>query len=393
MKAVFISALAITSLVWSWLFSDFSGVHPAVSISGLSTEKIGTYRDLKSAVMLRAREVGDTMIQLRAGNRTIAVPLKKLGVSLNVDAMSARAWLYGREIGVLERLRSRLPHGPVEIPLLYRVEDTRKLLRFCRKLNSAPKNAVLTRRNGRLHVDPETPGVRVREDLAHTAVIMGLAAGAKSISVPTEIVPAKVAREGLLSTTRYKISSVNLKIATEHAGSIQNISRAVGLCGVISLKPGQRFSFNRYVGPRTASNGFTMGKVLENGQPALGMGGGVCVCSTLVFQASFLSGLTILERHCHSRVPSYTKVGTDAMVNLPGKQDLVIQNPYSVPVVIDVYRRDRMLRADVYSAKPLNTNYAFAIRTTAKGSQIRVTTFRIQGTGSSKIFESRYSAI
>ena len=85
------------------------------------------------------------------------------------------------------------------------------------------------------------------------------------------------------------------------------------LDGTIVL-PGQVFSFNKVVGPRTAERGFLEGQAIVSGVLVPSIGGGVCQTATTVFNAAFEAGLPIIERHNHSFYIDHYPIGRDATV-------------------------------------------------------------------------------
>ncbi|MBM7867339.1 hypothetical protein GTO89_11190 [Heliobacterium gestii] len=113
-------------------------------------------------------------------------------------------------------------------------------------------------------------------------------------------------------------SDVLLSMANVSVAGGQNASVALDRIDGLVLKPHEVFSFNQAVGPREAKNGFGLGKVLVGNQYVTEMGGGICFSSTIVHQAVVhadeASGLTVLERHRHTRQAPYVEPGGDATV-------------------------------------------------------------------------------
>ena len=122
-------------------------------------------------------------------------------------------------------------------------------------------------------------------------------------------------RRALFSTSFYS-SGENRK---------HNIYTAIDKISGLVLQPGEEFSFNKVVGRRTEENGFSVAKIISNGEYIDGLGGGVCQVSTTLYNAAVLAGLEIVESHSHSLKPSYVKSGFDAMVNY-GTCDLKFRN-------------------------------------------------------------------
>jgi vancomycin resistance protein YoaR len=99
------------------------------------------------------------------------------------------------------------------------------------------------------------------------------------------------------------------------------------------LKPGEVFSFNETIGPRTAERGFVEGHMILGGLLVPSIGGGVCQVATTIFNAAFETGLPIKERHNHSFYISHYPTGRDATVSWGGP-DLVFRNDLKHAILI-----------------------------------------------------------
>lgn len=102
---------------------------------------------------------------------------------------------------------------------------------------------------------------------------------------------------------------------------IHNIAVASSKVTGILVKPGEEFSFDKYLGDVSAATGYDQAYVIQNGKTILGDGGGVCQVSTTLFRAILNAGLPITERHAHAyRVGYYEEdspPGFDATVFYP----------------------------------------------------------------------------
>jgi len=112
-----------------------------------------------------------------------------------------------------------------------------------------------------------------------------------------------------------------------------NVALAASMLNNTLVYPGEVFSFNERVGPFTASRGFRPAPVIVQDQLQLGPGGGVCQVASTLYNACLLSGLTIVERHAHSRPVRYVPPGRDATV-ADGSKDFKFRNDYPFPVII-----------------------------------------------------------
>lgn len=120
------------------------------------------------------------------------------------------------------------------------------------------------------------------------------------------------------------------------AAKIHNIELALRVIENLPIPPGGVFSFWHLVGRPTPSRDFRVGRSLLGGQLRADYGGGLCQLSGIIYHASLLAGLQILERHAHSRdiyddTTRYTPPGADATVAY-GFKDLRLANSLSAPM-------------------------------------------------------------
>jgi vancomycin resistance protein YoaR len=104
------------------------------------------------------------------------------------------------------------------------------------------------------------------------------------------------------------------------------------------IGPGQQFSFMDLVGPIDKAHGYAMGGVIVGGhsQHVGAIGGGICSASTTMFNAAFLAGLQIDERHAHFYYIDRYPVGRDATIYSNGSTtwDLKWTNDTPYPIVV-----------------------------------------------------------
>ncbi|AEG15968.1 VanW family protein [Desulfofundulus kuznetsovii DSM 6115] len=111
------------------------------------------------------------------------------------------------------------------------------------------------------------------------------------------------------------------EISNPPDGGGKNVALAAALINGKIIQPGEVFSFNRTVGPRTVSRGFVEGRsIVETvyGPKAVpDVGGGVCRTATALHLAVLKAGLQVVERHDHSMPVNYAGLGKDAAVAWP----------------------------------------------------------------------------
>lgn len=81
--------------------------------------------------------------------------------------------------------------------------------------------------------------------------------------------------------------TINLRIA------------AAKLNGLV-IRPGETFSYWRLIGKPTRAKGYVDGMILNHGKVTVGVGGGLCQLSNLIYWLTLHTPLTVIERYRHS---------------------------------------------------------------------------------------------
>lgn len=139
----------------------------------------------------------------------------------------------------------------------------------------------------------------------------------------------------------------SLRISLYDFPVTENLDLAAAALGRRTLQPGQSFSLNEALGPRTASKGYRPARAFAgSGNVIEEVGGGLCMVSTALYQVFARAGLDVTERFAHMKVVSYALPGFDAAINYRSK-DLRVTNSLSVPVTFRIYRHGKVLTAEL----------------------------------------------
>lgn len=163
------------------------------------------------------------------------------------------------------------------------------------------------------------------------------------------------------------------------AGKRGNVELALaGIDGLV-IAPRETFSFWRCVGRATQARGYQVAAALRDSKLTTEVGGAICLVSTLLYNIALLSGMTVVERRCHS-VDSYGdqryfELGRDAAVEHP-YLDLRSRNDLSVPVLLRAWAEDDRVAAEAWSATPLDICVEIDVETEQSDETIRARTRR-----------------
>ncbi len=212
--------------------------------------------------------------------------------SVQVDENAARNWLM--------QFGAQFYREPVNARYYFN-DDTRELVLVAPHINGRELDvdATLARFMGQINTDNHAVPLILKDisPLAHsgaTAAELGI----------TELIT---------ETTTWFYGSSD---ARKH-----NIARAAANFYGVVVAPGEEFSFNRYLGSVSETDGYEVGLIIIGGRTLRGVGGGVCQVSTTLYQTAFWSGFPIVERWEHGYMVGYYNdgegPGMDATVYSP----------------------------------------------------------------------------
>ena len=150
-----------------------------------------------------------------------------------------------------------------------------------------------------------------------------------------------------------------------NAGDRDRTTNLVIACKKINgkvLMPGETFSYNATLGPRTYSAGYKDAKVYEGGQVVDGIGGGICQISSTLYNAALMSDMEIVERRNHQFVTSYVSQGRDATV-VYGSTDFKFKNTRKYPVRIVASANSGIATVSIFGIKEADREYTYSFKT------------------------------
>jgi vancomycin resistance protein YoaR len=218
-----------------------------------------------------------------------------------------------------------------------------------KKVERTPKNAsYLTGSNGRIvGVTAGHNGRRMLVEETRALVVDALMARMDGSAASKEIEPVVQARRPRLTTDEAeKAAPLMRRISTwttwfpigEKNGFGANIWLPAQFINGYVVAPGETFSFWKAVGPVTRARGFRQGGAIIDGrtQPQGALAGGICSCSTTLFNAALRAGFKMGARRNHYYYIDRYPIGLDATVLKSGSsvQDMTWTNDTKYPVLI-----------------------------------------------------------
>jgi vancomycin resistance protein YoaR len=209
------------------------------------------------------------------------------------------------------------------------------------------RNARFVVVGGRVSVIPSRPG----RDVVPTQLVSAVTAAATRGHVAHVELGA---RQPDLTTAEAHALGINEKLVAfttdmgvSSSNRIHNVHLMADFIDGTLIKPGETFSFNEVVGPRTAERGFLEGQMIIGSLVLPSIGGGVCQTATTLFNDAFEVGLPILERTNHNLYLSHYPLGRDATVSWGGP-DFKFKNDLQHGILITTSYTDSTLTFTFY---------------------------------------------
>lgn len=350
------AALTLSFVLYIWDRGEIAnGVVLEIPLGQLRLEEAR----LKLAQM--SEEIVNRPVLFISEGKTLSLTMKELGFSCAYDEPLQQAYLIGREGTFLHQAISKYKASwGITFKPDYQWNDVvlkEALTKQLAGLNLPAEEArfSITSDNA-MQIISEKPGKQV--DIASLiGRVKKLGPDqAEMIPVPfntlaplvTKIDLEAVKMTGLLSTytTQY---NPNQKERTH------NIMLAAKAIDGRLLKPGEEFSFNQTVGPRTVESGYQTAIVIEGDQFVPGLGGGICQVSSTLYNAVRLgSSLSITERSHHSLPVTYVPPGQDATVAYPFL-DFKFRNDSEGYLLIRTLVNSNTVAISIYGKKKTST--------------------------------------
>jgi vancomycin resistance protein YoaR len=215
-----------------------------------------------------------------------------------------------------------------------------------------PKNASFRVSGKRVHVVKGRDGTTLDVAGAEAAVLAAATEpGAREAQIGlAALEPKLTTAEARALGIRRQVSTFTTDMGVSSSNRIWNVHLMADYIDGTIIKPGQTFSFNKTVGPRTPERGFREGQMILGSLLLPAIGGGVCQTATTLFNNVLLLGLPVKERHNHSWYISHYPLGRDATVSWGGP-DFVFKNDLDHALLIKTSYTSSTLTFTFYGTK------------------------------------------
>lgn len=245
------------------------------------------------------------------------------------------------------------PHESELRPVLDAEKLRTEVLDANPEVGSEAKDASFEIVDGKPRVVPGESGISVDETELAEAVLPALTADDRTASVALkEAEPEFTTEEAEKAEVDEVISAFSTRYSSEPNRDTNLRVASEKVSGTV-VQPGEQFSLNEALGPRTAGNGYRPAGVISGGQMKEDYGGGVSQVSTTLFNAAYFAGFQLDEHQAHSRYISRYPEGRETTLDY-SSIDLRFTNDSDTPVVLDMYLAGGEVHARVFGVKTVD---------------------------------------
>ena len=214
------------------------------------------------------------------------------------------------------------------------------------------RNARFAVAGRNVRIVPSRPGLDVNPKRTLAAVTAAAYSPTRTAAVTLQETRAdRTTREAEALGIRERISTFTTEMGVSSSNRIHNVHLMADYVDGTIIEPGDSFSFNDRVGPRTSERGFLEGQMIVGSLLLPSIGGGVCQTATTLFNNAFELGLPIQRRYNHSFYISHYPMGRDATVSWGGP-DLVFRNDLKTAILIKTSYTNETLTFSFYGTDP-----------------------------------------
>jgi vancomycin resistance protein YoaR len=216
------------------------------------------------------------------------------------------------------------------------------------------------------------------------------------IALPTKVVPPAVSTADV---NALGIKEPVSAFTTKHpccAPRVQNIHKLADMVRGVVLRPGDTFSFNKFIGERTVEKGWVEAPTILDGKLAPSPGGGISQFMTTMFNAAWFAGLDFAEYQSHSIYITRYPFGREATISWPSP-DLKVTNSTPYGLMLWPTYTETTITITIYSTKYLSDvaqgpqTSQFSGKSCSSITTPRIRTY-LDGTVKTDLFYARYQA-
>ncbi len=349
-----------------YFFSDV--LRPNVFINNVSL-KGSTRGQISEQVSILSRGIMAGKILLISPYGSWLYTPSELGIIAPGNALAEKIWRYGNGSSLWSRVRNwwRTISSPLSIPVSVevdweKVKTSLKQVADTVEVDPSPALVYTSEEEEGMRIIRDRTGRMLDSRKTMDRVVESFQKTPQEFQREVEVLLAEVPAQPDFKMLQEKagLTTELIRFTTLYdTGNVPrttNLALAAGAIDGWILAPGEVFSFNDVVGPRTAKRGFKKAPSIIGGRLVEDIGGGICQVTTTLYNCTLLTGLEILERYNHSMYfedSAYVPQGRDAAV-VWGHKDFVFRNSLNQSILVSALLADGEISIVFFGSEPID---------------------------------------
>lgn len=285
-----------------------------VDVSGLNRSEAGKLL----AEAINKKYDGDTF-SLSFADKTWRFGLNEISYEFFIEEALTKAFYSGKTGTVfkkaLDSVMLALNGTNVEIRNEFDKNRLKEILKKIKaETDKASHNASITYNKGNIEIIDEINGRLLDIDNNANLVENQLVKrNFDNINLQVDDIKPSITYEKV-KEIKSVISEFYTRFSLKDENRAYNIRLACSKIDGKIIMPGEIFSMNEVLGPRTFKNGYREAPVIFKNELIKGPGGGVCQVTTTLYNTVLLAKLGVIERSSHSIPLGYVRPGQDATI-------------------------------------------------------------------------------
>lgn len=343
-------SISINGIVKQW----DTKIYPGVTVQGIDLGGMTKEEAKNKLTETFETSIDKKKLSIIIGDKQYELIYSDIIPKYDVDGAVEQAYNLGKQNGILKKYMT-IKNGNSknnEIALGFSYNED-KLKAYEEKLQNdvtqSAKDATINIEKGNVIIKPETVGKTISLEVLDQKLKENINSDINSmneVTVDVETTKPRVTKEDLLKVKGI-MGTFSSSYATSAPGRSKNIEIATSAINGTVVMPGETFSFNDVVGPRTIERGYQEAGTYVGNKIEPGIGGGICQVSTTIYRAAMKANLRSVERTNHSMVVGYAEPGLDATVSY-GYLDYKFKNTYGFPIYIQGSTAGKVMTYNIY---------------------------------------------
>lgn len=347
--ALYASSLSIKGTVQEWE----GKIYPGVTVQGIDIGGMTKEQAKDKLTETFKNGIGGKKLHIQIEDKQFELIYSNIAPTYDIDEAVNEAYNLGKNDGILKKYISiksgSNKKNETNLGFSY---DAEKLKSYEEQLQTevtqSAKDATLSIDGNNITVNPEVDGKTLDLDTLDEKLKESVNGKISddTVTIDPETTKPRVTTEDL-SKVKGLMGTFMTSYGTSSAGRSENIEIATNAINGSVVMPGETFSFNDVVGPRTVERGYQEAGTYVGNKVEPGIGGGICQVSTTLYRAAMRANLRSVERTNHSMLVSYAEPGLDATVSY-GYLDYKFKNTYDFPIYIQGITEGKTVTYNVY---------------------------------------------